>query len=166
MQFQCVNQRGAAECGAVAVRVLARDRGAGPGFDLLAGLPKPDPPPLAVAQGDASQIIHTSGTTSRPKGAVLGHHGGVVQGTLLAQPALETDARHGVRTAFYALPTSDAEWGAIEARFEARFGVRLIEVYGRSKTFGDLHGEPGFVPGDQAALHRAAGAGAAGPGGG
>ena len=162
MQFQCVNQRGAAECGAVAVRVLARDRGAGPGFGLLAGLPKPDPPPLAVAQGDASQIIHTSGSTSRPKGAVLGHHGGVVQGTLLAQPALETDARHGVRTAFYALPTSDVEWGA----FEARFGVRLIEVYGRSKTFGDLHGEPGFVPGDQAALHRVAGAGAAGPGGG
>ena len=63
---------------------------------------------------------------------------------------------------FYALPASDVEWRA----FEARFGGRLIEGYGRSKTFGDLHIEPGFVRGDQAALHRVAGAGAAGPGGG
>ncbi len=199
-----------AGCGAVAVRVLARDQGAEAGFDLLAGLPEAERVPGPVAPGDASQIIYTSGTTSRPKGAILGHHGSVVQGialaqhfglrgdertcvvlplfhvngqfvgvmptltvggtvvllqtysasrywaqvrrhrctfisivpmilrTLLAQPALETDAEHGVRTSFYALPTSDAEWSA----FEGRFGVRLIEGYGLSETFGICTANP------------------------
>ncbi len=199
-----------AACPAVAVRVLARNQGAEPGFNLLEGLPHADPLPVVVAPGDASQIIYTSGTTSRPKGAILGHHGSVMQGialaqhfglrgdertcvvlplfhvngqfvgvmptltvggtvvllqtysasrywaqvrrhrctfisivpmilrTLLAQTAQKTDAQHDVRVSFYALPTSDAEWSA----FESRLGVRLIEGYGLSETFGNCTANP------------------------
>ena len=204
----------ATDCPGVAVRILARTDQPEPGFDLLAGIGDAAPPhaevAVAVAPGDASQIIYTSGTTSRPKGAILSHLGSVLQGsalaqhfglngqertcvvlplfhvngqfvsviptltvggtvvllqsysasrywaqvrrhrctfisivpmilrTLLAQPPLATDARHDIRTTFYALPTSDAEWTA----FETRFGVRLIEGYGLSETFGVCTANP------------------------
>jgi crotonobetaine/carnitine-CoA ligase len=199
-----------ATCPTVGVRVLARTEGAEPGFDLLEDLADAAWRPVPVAPGDASQIIYTSGTTSRPKGAILGHQGSVVQGialaqhfglqrdertcvvlplfhvngqfvgvmptltvggtvvllqtysasrywaqvrrhrctfisivpmilrTLLAQPEQDMDAQHGVRVAFYALPTADAEWSA----FEGRFGVRLIEGYGLSETFGICTANP------------------------
>lgn len=201
-----------AACPDVAVRVLARGA-AEAGFTTLDQIDaqgddafRPGP----VRAEDASQIIYTSGTTSRPKGAVLGHHASVTQGialaqhfgltpeertcvvlplfhvngqfvgvmptltvggtlvllqgysasrywgqvrrhgctfisivpmilrTLLAQPPQPSDADHRVRTSFYALPTADAEWTA----FETRFGVRLIEGYGLSETFGICTANP------------------------
>ena len=209
----------AADCPTVTARILARTATPDRGFDLLATIDEtaaPDWHPVAIAPNDPSQIIYTSGTTSRPKGAVLSHHGSVTQGialaqhfglnaaertcvvlplfhvngqfvsviptltvggtvvvlqsysasrywaqvrrhrctfisivpmilrTLLAQPPQATDAQHDLRTAFYALPTSDAEWTA----FENRFAVRLIEGYGLSETFGIcaanpvIHGTP------------------------
>lgn len=201
------------ECPAVSIRVLARSHVPESGFALLAAIEATGTGAAysaPVAPSDASQIIYTSGTTSRPKGAVLGHHASIIQGialaqhfglnrdertcvvlplfhvngqfvgvmptltvggtvvllqtysasrywaqvrrhrctfisivpmilrTLLAQPPQDTDARHNVRTSFYALPTTDAEWTA----FETRFGVRLIEGYGLSETFGICTANP------------------------
>ena len=203
----------AAGCPTVRLRILARTATAEQGFELLSALDETgdaDWRPGAVSGLDASQIIYTSGTTSRPKGAILGHHDSVIQGialaqhfglnrdertcvvlplfhvngqfvgviptltvggtvvllqtysarrywaqvrqhrctfvsivpmilrTLQAQPPVATDAQHAVRTAFYALPTLDAEWTA----FEDRFGVRLIEGYGLSETFGICTANP------------------------
>ena len=202
-----------AGCPGVKVKVLARTAAPAADFDLMGRIDEtasPDFRPVAVAPGDPSQIIYTSGTTSRPKGAILGHHGSVTQGialaqhfglnreertcvvlplfhvngqfvsviptltvggtvvllqsysarrywaqvrkhrctfisivpmilrTLLAQPPQATDAQLHIRTSFYALPTSDAEWTA----FETRFGVRLIEGYGLSETFGICTANP------------------------
>ncbi len=200
-------------CPAVTIKILARTATPEQGFNLSATVDATgaaDWHPAPVTGADASQIIYTSGTTSRPKGAVLGHHGSVTQGialaqhfgltqhertcvvlplfhvngqfvgviptltvggtvvllqsysarrywsqvrrhrctfisivpmilrTLLVQPPQDTDARHDIRTAFYALPTSDDEWTA----FEDRFGVRLIEGYGLSETFGVCSANP------------------------
>lgn len=207
-----------ANCPRISTRLLARTTTPETGFALLSLLENTgaDWPDVAVSAASASQIIYTSGTTSRPKGAILGHHASITQGialaqhfglnanertcvvlplfhvngqfvgviptltvggtvvllqtfsasrywaqvrrhrctfisivpmilrTLLAQPPHESDAQHAIRTAFYALPTLDAEWTA----FETRFGVRLIEGYGLSETFGIctanpvLHGKP------------------------
>lgn len=200
-------------CPLVAVKVLARCLAPEAGFALLTEIDRSGDAahrPGPVSNSNASQIIYTSGTTSRPKGAILGHHASVMQGialaqhfgltrdertcvvlplfhvngqfvgvmptltvggtvvllqsysatrywaqvrrhgctfisivpmilrTLLAQPPQDTDAQHGIRTSFYALPTSDSEWTA----FETRFGVRLIEGYGLSETFGICTANP------------------------
>lgn len=202
-----------AGCPSVKAKILARTRTPERGFELLATIDDTGAAewhPVAIAPNDTSQIIYTSGTTSRPKGAILSHHGSVTQGialaqhfglnqgertcvvlplfhvngqfvgvmptltvggtvvllqsysasrywsqvrrhrctfisivpmilrTLLAQPPQDTDAQHDIRTSFYALPTSDAEWTA----FEDRFGVRLIEGYGLSETFGICTANP------------------------
>ncbi len=58
--------------------------------------------------------------------------------TMLAQPPSDDDARHNVRFSFYALPTSSEEWDT----FERRFGVKLIEGYGLSETFGICSSNP------------------------
>lgn len=202
-----------ADCPSVTVKVLARSTNPEAGLELLQEIDRAGDStyrPGPVKNTDASQIIYTSGTTSRPKGAILGHHASIIQGialaqhfglnqdertcvvlplfhvngqfvgiiptltvggtivllqnysatrywsqvrrhnctfisivpmilrTLLAQPPQDTDNQHAIRTSFYALPTSDLEW----TRFESRFGVRLIEGYGLTETFGICTANP------------------------
>lgn len=77
----------AAGCPALRVRILARATSAPAGFDLLAAIEatgRDDDIRVAIPADAPSQIIYTSGTTSRPKGAVLSQQGSVLQGIATA----------------------------------------------------------------------------------
>lgn len=75
------------ECPDVRIRLLARTETALPNFKLLqsvlaAGLPTVDT--VEVGAEAPCQIVYTSGTTSRPKGAVISHKSSVMQGIAVA----------------------------------------------------------------------------------
>ena len=75
------------DCPAVRVRLLARTDESQPEFVLLkdvlsANLPSTDA--VRVASDAPCQIVYTSGTTSRPKGAVISHKSSVMQGIAVA----------------------------------------------------------------------------------
>ncbi len=77
----------APRAGTIRHRVLARSDTAPSGYALYAAIMGDGDPTdrrTPVAPGDASQIIYTSGTTSRPKGAVLDHNNSVLQGISVA----------------------------------------------------------------------------------
>jgi len=70
--------------GGVTVRGVILERGgdAPPGWEPLAGWMAdgdPAPPQAAVADEDLAQLIYTSGTESRPKGAMLSHRSLIAQ---------------------------------------------------------------------------------------
>ena len=80
-----------ADCSTVRIRILARERQAVPGFHLLQDYESKFRPEGAagntavrVAPEAASQIVFTSGTTSRPKGAVISHKSSLMQGIAVA----------------------------------------------------------------------------------
>ena len=77
----------APRAGAVRYRILARSDAAPEGyvpFATIMGEGDPTDRGVPLAPGDPSQIIYTSGTTSRPKGAVLDHNNSVLQGISVA----------------------------------------------------------------------------------
>ena len=70
--------------GGVTVRGVILERGgdAPPGWEPVAGWMAdgdPAPPQAAVADDDLAQLIYTSGTESRPKGAMLSHRSLIAQ---------------------------------------------------------------------------------------
>ncbi len=73
--------------GTIRLRVLARSDEARGGYALYSAIMADGDPAdrkVPVASSDSSQIIYTSGTTSRPKGAVLDHNNSVLQGISVA----------------------------------------------------------------------------------
>lgn len=77
----------AAECADVRIRLLARAQSAPPGFGSLHDFLAAGPAAVDAARVSAeapSQIVYTSGTTSRPKGAVISHKSSVLQGVAVA----------------------------------------------------------------------------------
>jgi carnitine-CoA ligase len=82
-QFRAVERN----CPSVRVKVLSRTEIGEPGFDLLTDIEATgDATYLATAvlPQSPAQIIYTSGTTSRPKGAVISHRSTVLQGIAMA----------------------------------------------------------------------------------
>lgn len=77
----------AAECADVRIRILARTQAALPHFKLLQDFLAVGPATVDAVRVPAeapSQIVYTSGTTSRPKGAVISHKSSVMQGIAVA----------------------------------------------------------------------------------
>lgn len=77
----------AEHCGHLRLKLLARAEQASPGFERLADVERAASPEHRVVpvEPDApAQIVFTSGTTSRPKGAILSHRATIVQGIATA----------------------------------------------------------------------------------
>lgn len=82
-RFQVVEDR----CIGVRIRVLARAQSADAGFTLQSDIElsgDDENRTVEVLPQDPAQIIYTSGTTSRPKGAIISHRASVVQGIAMA----------------------------------------------------------------------------------
>jgi len=82
-QFRAVEPK----CPALTVKILARAEDAEPGFELLADIEREGDDayrPAPVMPLEPAQIIYTSGTTSRPKGAIISHRATIMQGIALA----------------------------------------------------------------------------------
>lgn len=82
-QFRAIEQ----QCASVRIKVLARAEGAEDGFALLSDIETDGDAvyrAVPVPSSAPAQIVYTSGTTSRPKGAVISHHATVVQGIAMA----------------------------------------------------------------------------------
>ena len=83
-----IYQEIAAQCPEVRVRISARQGQAGEGFDWLDDIMArySDERQLVRVSPDApAQIIFTSGTTSRPKGAIISHRASLIQGIAVSQ---------------------------------------------------------------------------------
>jgi crotonobetaine/carnitine-CoA ligase len=77
----------ATDCPRVTVRVVARADAPVAGFDSLERIcaaPPREATIVPVAPESPAQIVYTSGTTSRPKGAVISHRSSVTQGIAIA----------------------------------------------------------------------------------
>ena len=78
----------AAQCPQVRLRICARTRNPVAGFRLLDDILAQESDETRAVRVDPSapaQIIFTSGTTSRPKGAIISHRSSVMQGIAVSQ---------------------------------------------------------------------------------
>jgi crotonobetaine/carnitine-CoA ligase len=82
-QFRAVE----ASCPSVRLKILARSDDAEQNFELLSNIERRGISTwtqIPINPGSPTQIVYTSGTTSRPKGAVISHRGTVLQGLTMA----------------------------------------------------------------------------------
>lgn len=77
----------AAICPGVRVKILVKTQETAPGFNLLSDIIEKSSPAynlVRVGPEAPAQILYTSGTTSRPKGAIISHKSSVIQGIATA----------------------------------------------------------------------------------
>ncbi len=78
----------AEDCPSVKLRLIGRTRDMFPGFLLLdecIASGAPDAAAVPVTPDAISQIVYTSGTTSRPKGVLISHRSSIIQGIAISQ---------------------------------------------------------------------------------
>lgn len=76
------------DCPSVMLRMVGRTEEVVPGFRLLSDYiasGAPDAAAVPVSPEAISQIVYTSGTTSRPKGVLISHRSSIVQGVAISQ---------------------------------------------------------------------------------
>jgi fatty-acyl-CoA synthase len=113
-------------------------------FDECAGFPETEPAAVEIAEDDVCNVIHTSGTTGRPKGAAFTHE---TQITTAIQYCLEMglDRGHvgmslapvviGAATNFFVAYLFLGAPQVMVGEYEAERALRLIAAHGVSEMF-------------------------------
>jgi len=114
------------------------------GFDDCAAFPATEPPSVDIREGDICNVIHTSGTTGRPKGAALTNETQIITGI---QYCLEMglDRGHvgmslapvviGAATNFFVAYVFVGAAQVMTGEYEARKALRLIGKHKVTEIF-------------------------------
>ncbi len=129
----------AADCPGVRVKILARSAEPARGFELLTRIEaEGDDSDVAVAvPPDApAQIIYTSGTTSRPKGAILSQQGSRLQGIATAMLfGMRADDRMCVTLPLFHV---NGQYVGVMPTLTVGGTVVLLESYSASRYWGQV----------------------------
>ncbi len=128
--FQAVQAR----CPEVRVRICARDTEPVPGFQRLSEIAQTQPDSchiVRVPPEAAAQIVFTSGTTSRPKGAVISHQSTLLQGIAVAQVlGMTPDERSAVVLPLFHV---NGQYMSVIPTLTVGGTIVLIETYSASR---------------------------------
>lgn len=127
------------DCPAVRVRIAAKAPGPLEGFESLEAIFETgsrEARIVPVSPDDAAQIVYTSGTTSRPKGAVISHRASVTQGIAIAMlfGMSDRDRTCVVLPLFHV----NAQYVGVVPTFAAGGTVVLLELFSARKFWGQV----------------------------
>ncbi|WP_221794134.1 class I adenylate-forming enzyme family protein [Aquisediminimonas sediminicola] len=87
-RFVSLFEEVSADCPSVKIRLIGRNAEPVSGFHSMAdfiAFGSVDQPAVPVSAEAISQIVYTSGTTSRPKGVLISHQSSIIQGVSISQ---------------------------------------------------------------------------------